>query len=103
MLATCIRGIKQIVLLFQAECVAVHLPACSAVGAGRFAKHLLEFGARLVEFYLCPVTGLGGHMILPANVVMAMNANLESGTQSLAHDVAAAFADIRTGQQRAIQ
>jgi hypothetical protein len=54
------------------------------------------------HFELGPGHVGSGHTVLPLDVIPAVDRGFEAGVAPCAHDVGAAAADIRAGQQRAV-
>src|SRR3989338_2972477 len=103
MRAARIRAVAEPQALRQAQCVAVRLPTGGGMGMRRFAENLLVTFHRALQLAPCPRFILVRHMILPADMVVAMNAGLEARIAHAAHNVGAFPADVRPGQQRAVQ
>jgi hypothetical protein len=88
--------------LRHAQGVGIHLPAGGTVSMRLDAEDL---GIALVSaphFQLCPGHVSSGDTILPLDVIPAMDGGLEAGLRRATHDVGAAAADIRSGQQCAV-
>ena len=103
MCATRIRAVVKTHALQQAQGMAVHLPACSRIGLGLLIEYFNETVYRALHFDARPFRALSADMILPAHMVMAMDADFKSIVAHLTHDGRTGAADVGAGQQRSIQ
>src|SRR5690349_21572216 len=83
--------------------MAIHLPSGSAVYLGIRAEDLAKAPARALELARGPVGVFMFDVILPAHVIVRVDAHLEASVLHLAHDLRAAPADVRPGQQRPVE
>ena len=102
-MAAPIRAIVEAESLRQSQRVRVHLPPGGAVDARRFLEDVGIAIARERHLPLGPREIRIGHAILPAHVVVAMDAGLVAGVAHGAHHIAGPSSDVRSGQQRAIE
>src|SRR5437763_17127610 len=101
MRAARIRGIGE--ALLEARGVSVGLPACRAPSFRLGAKHLAKTRTGELHLALGPRRVSARDEVLPFHVVPAMDADLESRIAHAAHDLRAARADVRAGQERSIE
>src|SRR3954467_4061612 len=101
MRAARIRGIGE--ALLEARGVSVGLPACRAPGFRIGAKHLAKARTGELHLALGPRRVPARDEVLPLDVVPAMDADLEACIAHPAHDLRAARADVRAGQEGSIE
>ncbi len=89
-------------LLLQLVGVGVHLPAGGAVRARRDAEDLVESLDRPAHLLPRPVAVPGRDIVLPQDVVVTVDADLEAGVSDAAQDVRAGAADVGPRQERAV-
>src|SRR5271169_6356945 len=83
--------------------MAVSLPACGGMSFGCLAENPGEPVHSELHLSPRPLGSLARNVILPADVVITMDANFESRVAHATHDVRAFAPDVRPRQQRAIQ
>src|SRR3989442_3471301 len=90
-------------MLLETRCMRVGLQAGGSRGPGNFPEHRFETLAGEPHLALGPGGIAPGDIILPAHVVPAVDADLETRVPRRAHRVRALAADVRPRQQRAVE
>src|SRR5450759_2402058 len=98
-----VRAVFKPEALHQTKRMAVHLPTGGGMGVRSLAKNLGVAIHRTLQFSPRPLGILVRHIILPADMVITVDADFKTGRAYHAQNVRAFLADIRRGQQRAIQ
>src|SRR3989442_15605200 len=90
-------------MLLETRCMRVGLQAGGSRGPGNFPESRFETRAGEPHLALGPGGIAAGDVILPAHVVPAVDADLETRVPRRAHRVRALAADVRPRQQRAVE
>src|SRR5256885_786622 len=101
MRAARIRGIGK--ALLEARGVSIGLPPSRGPSLRIGAKHLAKTRTGELHLALGPRRVSARDEVLPFHVVPAMDADLEARIAHTAHDLRAARADVRAGQERSIE
>src|SRR5207237_501776 len=98
-----VRRVGKTELFLQLVRVGVHLPARGAVDPRRDAEDLVESSDRPAHLLPRPVTVPRRHVVLPQDVVVTVDADLEARVADAAQDARAGASDVGAGEQRAGQ
>ena len=101
--AAAVRRVVEAELALERVGGLVHLPARGPVGARRRAEHLGVALDRLAHLLAGPGGARERDVVLPADVVPGVDAGLEAVAAHRAHQRRLARADVRAGQQRAVE
>ena len=97
-----IAAIGKFQLFLHAKSMFVHLPAGRTVRARRDAKNLYEPFGRHGHLMPGPPFSPGCNVVLPANVIIAMNPDVKACVAHLTHDRGRLSPNVRPRKQRAI-
>src|SRR5262245_8254111 len=93
-----VRTVTEAEQLREPVRMAVHAPAGGAVHLGIRTKDVAEAVARQLHLTPGPRLAFLADLVLPAHVIVGVDADLEALVAHLAHDLGAAPADVWTGQ-----
>ena len=103
MCATRIRTVIKAHTLHQSQGVAIHLPTCRRMRMRCLAKYLGKTIHRTLQLSPSPLSILVGNIILPADVIKAMNTDFKTRIANAAQNIGALTAYIGPGQQSTVQ
>ncbi len=77
--------------------MGIELPTCSTVGSRSMAEDFLEGLCRQIQLSTGPLLILVGNIILPAHMIVTVDANLVTRLGHRAHHITRFTADMRSG------
>src|SRR6267142_3569554 len=98
-----VRGVYVAGMVLETRRMPVGLPAGCSPGSGNFPENRFETLAGEPHLALGPDGIAAGDVVLPAHVVPAVDADLETRVARRAHRVRALAADVRPRQERAVE
>ena len=93
----CIRAIAKTHALFKPQRMLVHLPTGRAMHLCGFSEYFRESVCGLAHFCCCPLCIGIGHVVLPAHMIVAMNADFETRIAHAAQHIGATSTDVGAG------
>src|SRR5574341_1978077 len=98
-----IAGVEQMRIIIRGKTQGIGLPARGARGPRRFAEYPLEFLPGFAELFIYFLAAHCHEPVLPADMVIAVDAGFVAFGANQAHHVSVSPADMRTRQQDAVQ